>query len=191
MSLKLEISVNATMPIDIKADSSKLSKEGVHSMKDAIFGNEMVYEFGNSEFNKYSDGEIEGELVGGNLSILYSLSGSRSQLSGKNKIIFMEDLDEYLYHIDRMMMNLLRSNLFEDCKAVIVGGMSDMNDNTIPFGKSAEEIISERLQDIGVPVFFGFPAGHIQDNRAMLFGRKVSITPTDRQLYELRIHDQA
>ena len=80
-------------------------------------------------------------------------------------------MDEYVYHIDRMMINLRRSGKLEKLKGLIIGGMSDMNDNAIPFGKSAEEIILEHCKDYNYPVAFNFPAGHIDDNRALIIGR--------------------
>lgn len=115
----------------------------------------------------------KGELVGGNLSILYSLCGSRSGLKTDGKILFIEDLDEYLYHIDRMMMTLKRNGMFDNLAGLIVGGMTDMNDNAIPFGKSANEIIYEAVKEYNYPVCFDFPVGHIDDNRALIMGRKV------------------
>ena len=87
-----------------------------------------------------------------------------------NKILFIEDLDEYLYHIDRMMMALKRAGMLTNLKALVVGGMSDMNDNTIPFGKTAEKIIADVVSEYDYPVCFGFPAGHLNDNRAIVFG---------------------
>jgi muramoyltetrapeptide carboxypeptidase len=91
----------------------------------------------------------------------------------------MEDLDEYLYHIDRMMMGLKRAGFFNGLKAVLVGDMSDMKDNAIPFGKTAEEIILDAVKDYNYPVCFDFPAGHIDRNLAMYFGREVELTVND------------
>ena len=89
------------------------------------------------------------------------------------KILFIEDLDEYLYHIDRMMQALKRAGMLKNLAGLIVGGMSDMNDNTIPFGKTAEEIIRDLVSEYNYPVAFGFPAGHINDNNPLVFGEKV------------------
>ena len=168
-------SIHAAMPINIKSDLSGLSLEGLESLKKAIFGDTLQYEFDISPHNQGGIDILEGELVGGNLSILYSLSGTPSQMGTNDKILFIEDLDEYLYHIDRMMMNLIRSGLLSNCKAILIGGMSDMNDNTIPYGSSAEEIIIHRMKPFQTPLIFGFPAGHIIDNRALILGRKIRI----------------
>lgn len=116
-----------------------------------------------------------GEIVGGNISILYSLLGSSSDINTAGKILFIEDLDEYLYHIDRMMMNLKRNGKLDSLKALVVGGMSDMNDNSIAFGKTAVDIIKEAVEEFDYPVSFNFPAGHIQDNRAFYLGREVEL----------------
>jgi muramoyltetrapeptide carboxypeptidase len=114
-------------------------------------------------------------LVGGNLSVLYSICGTESALSTEGKILFLEDLDEYLYHIDRMVQNLKRNGLFDKLSGLIVGGMTDMNDNTIPFGKTAEEIVADIVSEYNFPVCFNFPAGHVHDNRALIFGREVTL----------------
>ena len=118
-------------------------------------------------------GSATGELVGGNLSILYSLLGSPSAIDCKDKILFIEDLDEYLYHIDRMMMNLRRNGCIENLKGIIIGGMTSMKDNEVPL-----EIIDDVTKKYNIPVIFNFPAGHIRDNRALIMGNTVSIEVT-------------
>lgn len=149
------------------------TEETMTSLKSVLFGKKVKYETQAHHFNQF--GQTEGRLVGGNLSMIYSLCGSPSAIDPDNAILFLEDLDEYLYHIDRMMQNLKRNAYFEKLKGVIVGGMTDMNDNAIPFGKTAEEIISEILQAYNFPVLFNFPAGHISDNRALILGQKVTL----------------
>lgn len=149
------------------------------TLKNILFGKPVSYEIPYSEKNRM--GKCQGELIGGNLSILYSLLGSPTAISTKGKILFLEDLDEYLYHIDRMMQNLKRNRMFENLNGLIVGGMSDMNDNQIPFGKTAEEIIWETVKEYDFPVCFGFPAGHVHDNRALVFGRKISMEITAKK----------
>jgi muramoyltetrapeptide carboxypeptidase len=124
-------------------------------------------------------GKATGELVGGNLSVLYSLSGTNSAPLTRGKILFLEDLDEYLYHIDRMMMNLKRSGKLDGIKGLIVGGMTQMNDNDIPFGLSAEEIILDAVSEFNFPVCFGFPAGHINNNHPLVLGKKITLTVSE------------
>jgi len=135
------------------------------------------YNFSSHPLNRI--GKMEGEIVGGNLSVIYSILGSESDINTDGKILFLEDLDEYLYHIDRMMMNMKRNRKLANLKGLIVGGMSDMNDNAIPFGKTAEEIIREAVNGFDYPVCFSFPAGHIDDNRALILGKKAAIRITD------------
>lgn len=110
------------------------------------------------------------QIVGGNLSVLYSMLGSDLFPETDGKILFIEDLDEYLYHIDRMMMALKRAGKLANLKALLVGAFTDMHDNTIPFGMTAKEIIYEKVKDYGYPVIWDFPAGHVDDNRAIVFG---------------------
>lgn len=167
-SLGIE-TIHGTMPINFESNS----KEALESLRCALFGEQLFYEFGSHSFNR--TGSCEGEIVGGNLSILYSLMGSPSDVDTTGKILFLEDLDEYLYHIDRMMINLKRSGKLSNLAGLIVGGMTEMNDNTVPFGKSAEEIIKEAVQYYNYPVCFGFPAGHISDNRALIMNKKANL----------------
>ncbi|HRP00640.1 MAG TPA: LD-carboxypeptidase [Flavobacteriales bacterium] len=125
-------------------------------------------------------GQCEGVLIGGNLSLLYALRGTPYDIDPRGKILFIEDLDELLYHVDRMVQNLRMAGWFKDLAGLIVGGMSDMRDKNPddPFGKTAEEIIADALGDTTYPVCFGFPAGHIDDNRALVFGQKAKLSAT-------------
>ena len=118
---------------------------------------------------------MQGELVGGNLSIINNLIGTSTDINTNGKILFLEDLDEYLYHVDRMMVHLKRAGLLANLSGLLVGHMSDMNDNAIPFGKTAYEIIAEAVSDYDYPVFFDFPAGHLNHNYALKFGSEVII----------------
>lgn len=163
-------SLHATMPVNVKPDMGHDEKLSLDSMIRAIRGEELVYEIDANEHSHMAN--AEGELVGGNLSILYSLCGSASDLDTDGKILFIEDLDEYLYHIDRMMMNLKRTGKLDGLAALVVGGMSDMNDNTIPYGKTAEEIILDHTSEYNYPKIFGFEAGHLSKNLALRFGKK-------------------
>ena len=157
-------SLHATMPINFESNTN----ESLVSLKNALFGNLNNVECKAHPLNKF--GKIEGDIVGGNLSILYSLLGSQSAIDTTGKILFIEDLDEYLYHIDRMMMNLKRNGIFGNLKGLIIGGMSDMNDNSIPFGKTAEQIILDYTKGYDFPICFGFPVGHLTDNRCLILG---------------------
>jgi muramoyltetrapeptide carboxypeptidase len=166
--------LHAMMPLNI-ISGKKMQKRmlALESLRCALFGQKLKY---NTEPHPLNlKGSAEGILIGGNLSLLYAISGSISEPDTRDKILFIEDLDEYLYHIDRMMMNLKRSGKLSHIKGMIVGGMTEMKDNKIPFGKTAEEIISEEVKDFDFPVCFNFPAGHMDDNRALILGRNVKL----------------
>lgn len=119
---------------------------------------------------------VNAEIVGGNLSLIYALQGSPSDINTDGKILFIEDLDEYYYHIDRMMCSLDRSGKLKNLKALLVGGMSDMKDNSIPFGMKTEEIIKYYCLKYGYPIFFDFPCGHIEHNYAVKLGMNAEIS---------------
>ncbi len=159
-------SVHSTMPMLFNQ-----SELATNSLFDILEGKKIHYPITPHPLNR--TGECQGILVGGNLSVLYSLSGSPSQLDLKDKILFIEDVDEYLYHIDRMMMQLKRAGMLKKLKGLIVGGFTDLKDNTVAFGKTAEEIIFEAVKEYDYPVCFHFPAGHIKDNWAFVHGGEV------------------
>lgn len=162
-------SIHGIMPISIP----KASPEAIETLRIAMFGEPLEYAIDPHIMNRF--GNASGELVGGNLSILYSLFGSESAIDCTDKILFIEDLDEYLYHIDRMMMNLKRNGCLESIKGIIVGSMSKMKDNEIPWGKNALEIVDDVTKKYNIPIIYNFPAGHINDNRALILGSKVTI----------------
>src|SRR5690606_3628936 len=148
--------------------------ETAESIRKVLLGEKYIVEFENNNFFPHSQ-IIKGELIGGNLSVLYSLCGSASEMDTDGKILFIEDLDEMLYHVDRMMMNLKRSGFLKNLKGLIIGGMTEMKDNKVYFGKTAEEIIVDLVKEYEYPVILNFPAGHIADNRALILGREVEI----------------
>ncbi len=167
--------LHASMPLNFPPDGSM--NDSLLSLKKALFHGELEYELHDFEvFNDTGFEEISGTLTGGNLSMLYSLIGSGSDINVEGKILFIEDLDEYLYHVDRMMLNLRRSGKFSGIKALLVGWMSDMNDNPIPFGRDAHQIIQDNTDGLDFPVIFGMPAGHLEPNLALIMGRKIRIS---------------
>jgi len=160
--------VHATMPINFFK-----SEAATESLRKALFGEKLSYAVASSLLNR--KGNTEGALVGGNLSLIYALTGSLSEVDTRGKILFLEDLDEYLYHMDRMMMALKRAGKLSHLAGLVIGGMTDMKDNTVPFGKTAEEIIMDAVKEYNYPVCFNFPAGHVNENMAMFLGRNVSL----------------
>lgn len=159
-------SIHSTMPM-LFSQSSKATEE----LLQLLSGQPITYNTPPHPLNRI--GRAEGIMVGGNLSVLYSLCGSRSQIDYAGKILFLEDLDEYLYHIDRMLMQMKRAGFLKHLKGLIIGGFTDMKDNAVPFGKTAEEIIHDIVKEYDYPVCFNFPAGHIKDNSPFIHGRKI------------------
>lgn len=163
--------LHATMPVNCNEITSA---SGTWQQLKVIFNNKpLEYMESSHAFNK--PGVSEGELVGGNLSVLFSLRGTFCDIDTDGKILFLEDLDEYLYHIDRMMMNLKLGGKLKNLKGLIIGGMTEMKDNTIPFGKTAYEIVADAVKDYNYPVMYDFPAGHCEPNLPLIFGRNVQI----------------
>ncbi|MBS1940514.1 MAG: LD-carboxypeptidase [Bacteroidetes bacterium] len=166
--------LHAQMPFNIASKSPAC----VASLEAALFGRpEPITAPAPAGPVPNRTGTAEGELVGGNLSLIYALRGTPYDLDTTGKILFLEDLDELLYHVDRMVMNLKLGGLFDGLAGLVVGGMSDMHDKDPedPFGLSAGEIIARAVQGKDFPVCWDFPAGHIADNRALVLGQKVKL----------------
>ncbi|MBR5630493.1 MAG: LD-carboxypeptidase [Bacteroidales bacterium] len=144
--------------------------EAKQSLYDALTGKPLQYTFSSHHLNRC--GEAEAEVVGGNLSVLIGMMGSETFPETDGKILFIEEVDEYIYHIDRMMHCLKRAGKLDRLKGLIVGGLTQIKDNTHPFGMTAEQVIAEAVSEYDYPVCFGFPAGHFDDNRALFFGQK-------------------
>jgi muramoyltetrapeptide carboxypeptidase len=160
--------LHAPMPVNFGKDAASLER-----LKQALFGTPLSYSLPAHPLNRA--GTAAGSLAGGNLSLLYALASTPSDLHFAGKILFIEDLDEYLYHIDRMMMQLKRAGKLSELKGLVVGGFTDMKDNMVPYGKTAEDIIAEAVKDYGYPVCFGFPAGHGSQNYPLFMGRNMEL----------------
>ena len=157
-------SIHSSMPYFF----SEKTPEAQQSLYDAMTGKPLHYEFASHPLNRI--GEVEGEIVGGNLSVLYGMMGSDTFPDVDGKILFIEEVDEYVYHIDRMMRALKRAGKLDRLKGLIVGGLTQIHDNAQPFGQTVEEVIADAVKEYDYPVCFGFPAGHFADNKAVLFG---------------------
>ena len=175
--------LHATMPVNFPTDGSPCP--ATESLRHALFGTPQDIAWGAHPLDR--KGTVQGMAVGGNLSILYSLLGSRSQVDTRGKILLIEDLDEYLYHIDRMMQALKRAGMLDGLAGLVVGALSDMHDNTIAWGHTAEEIVAEAVADHNYPVAFNAPIGHIGTaNQAITLG--IPLTLTIETNGEKRIH---
>jgi muramoyltetrapeptide carboxypeptidase len=161
-------SIHGVMPRYFFDDNGQ-PKEDLTSLMQLLKGNPADYEIEANVFNR--TGSADGELIGGNLSIVCSLQGTFYDLDTDGKILFLEDIDEYLYHTDRMMHQLKLSGKLDNLAGLVVGDFSDMKDDDSPFGQSVHEIISDAISDYSYPVCFGFPAGHDKKNLALTFGK--------------------
>ncbi len=145
----------------------------IRSIKETLSGIANRYEIKKYSFNKV--GKASGQLVGGNLALITHAIGTESELKTKNKILFIEDIGEHLYQIDRMLQQLKRSGLLSNLAGLIVGHFSDIKDTVRPFGKSIETIISELVSEYNYPVCFGFPVGHEKENLALKIGASYTL----------------
>jgi muramoyltetrapeptide carboxypeptidase len=162
-------SIHGQMPYTF----SSSTPAALQSLKDALFGENLTYEYTSTFANK--PGKAEGVLIGGNLTLLIALEGSVSEMDYTNKILFLEDVGEREYSIDRMMRTLKRKGKLKQLKGLIVGALNEVPAESIPFGQTPEEIIFELVKEYDYPVCFNFPTGHIDDNRAMVLGKNVSL----------------
>lgn len=165
-------SIHALMCVSLTKDLNDI-QESIATFKKAIFGQAIRYTLAGSTYNK--EGVITAPIVGGNLTMLHTMLGSNTSLDTSGKILFIEEIGEYKYHIDRMLQSLKRAGYFDNCKGVIVGDMSKMRKNTTPWGKSIEQLILDALSAYNFPVVFNMPAGHEKDNRAMILGRNATL----------------
>lgn len=170
--------IHGQMPVTLELENP-VQKHSIVSLFDALFGKKLNYKLPSSEFNRA--GESRGQLVGGNLSLLYSMLQSDISLNMNGKILFIEDVGEALYHIDRMIIGLKRAGYFKQCKGLIVGDFRLKENKGNKFGKTLNEIVLEAIEGTDFPVVFNFQAGHIDDNRALIFGAYVDLKVTKKK----------
>ncbi|MFY7861846.1 MAG: S66 peptidase family protein [Chitinophagales bacterium] len=164
-------SIHALMPITFQSNTP----EAIRHTAQMIMGEQVEIIFPFDSNNTHFEA-VSGEMIGGNLSILYSLLGTKTGFNTGGKVLYIEDIDEYLYHIDRIMISLKKAGKLLGLKALVVGEFFDIKDNTIPFGKTYQEIILEHCAEYGYPIIFDFPAGHIENNHPIRLGAQVQIS---------------
>ena len=163
----------------IKTASFGVSEESYENIFKILEGKNLKYSLEKHHFNK--KGVVEGELIGGNLALIYALLGTNYSYQFKDKILFIEDIGENFYALDRMLMSLDLAGVFRKIKGLIIGGMTNMGDEKEnkmyeePFDEFAYEIIAQRIKKYDFPTLFGFPNGHIFDNRPLIIGGKVKM----------------
>jgi len=166
-------SIHGTMPLNFQSNSSK----ALETLVSALNGSQYSIKTDSDSHNK--TGNAEGKLLGGNLSILFSLLGTNDQVDYTDSILFIEDLAEQIYHIDRMFYAFNKAGVFDKIKGLVVGGMTDLKDTETPFGMSYENVILSHFEYKNIPICFNFPAGHIEDNRALVLGSNVELSVSE------------
>lgn len=165
-------SIHGTMPMLFDRDSA----ESLESLRKALFEGENLYTISSHPLNR--EGKVKAEIVGGNFSILSTIIGTKSDLDTKGKILFIEEIDEYLYEIDRMTVHLKRAGKLKKLAGLIVGHMTGIKDGEVPFGKNAYEIVADAVKEYNFPVCYGFPAGHERENYSIILGKRTSLQVT-------------
>jgi muramoyltetrapeptide carboxypeptidase len=171
-------SIHAMMCSSLQ-DNFEDIEQTIATFKDALFGDALNYTLNGSDYNK--PGTITAPIVGGNLTVLQTMLGSKTSLETSGKILFIEEIGEYKYHIDRMLQSLKRAGYFKNCKGLIVGDISKLRKNTTHWGSSVEQLILDALNEFDFPIAFNMPAGHKKDNRALILGRTIDLIVNKEQ----------
>jgi muramoyltetrapeptide carboxypeptidase len=171
-------SIHAMMCTSLQ-DSFEEIEQTIQTFKDAMFGNALHYNLKGSTYNK--PGTITAPVIGGNLTMLHTMLGSKTSIDTSGKILFIEEIGEYKYHIDRMLQSLKRAGYFNNCKGLLVGDISKLRTNTTLWGSSVEQLILDALDEFDFPIAFNMPAGHEKDNRALILGNTIKLTVSKDQ----------
>lgn len=166
-------SIHGSMPLNFEENS----EEALSTLVSALSGTLQSMQVPSDSHNQL--GKAKSHILGGNLSILNSLIGTNDEPDFTNAILFVEEIDEPLYAIDRMFFSLKKAGILEKLGGLIVGGMTSIKDSAVPYGSNFKEIILSHVSELNIPVCFDFPAGHINDNRAIIFGASCTYSVTE------------
>lgn len=169
--------IHAMMGTSLGEDPNEIIQT-VSSFKKTLFGEKLSYSLVSVKENRIGNGK--GQIIGGNLALLASMLGSSSEMNADGKILFIEEVGEYKYSIDRMLQSLKRAGFFEKCKGLIVGDISNIKTNSTKWGSSIEQLIYDVVSEYDFPIVYQFPAGHEPDNRALILGRTIEMSVTKK-----------
>jgi muramoyltetrapeptide carboxypeptidase len=164
--------IHGMMAVNMEENQKEIN-ESIESLKKCLFGELKSYHINNNKYNRI--GKSSGILVGGNLTLLASQLGSSSEINTKDKILFIEEIGEYKYHIDRMLQSLKRAGFFDNCNGVLIGDMSEIKINSPSWGSSVNELIYDVLKPYKFPISFGIQSGHLKHNESLIFGRNIDL----------------
>lgn len=167
-------SIHGQMPLNF---SGRTENKGLEKLFATLSGKELNYNLEYHDLNRH--GEAKAQVVGGNVAILSSLIGTNFDIETSGKILFIEDVGEYLYRFDRLMQHLKLSGKLKNLAGLVIGGLTDMKDNVPDFKQTAEEIIKDLVKEYTYPVCFNFPAGHIKENYPLIFGSILNMNVTE------------
>lgn len=167
-------------PMAAAFNDGEYNNEYIQALRKTLVGKKLKYDCEPHQYNK--PGKASGELVGGNLSLLTHLTGTPSDVNTKGKILFMEDVGEYIYNIDRMLYQLKRSGKFQDLGGLIIGGFTDMKDTTTPFGKDVYDTVNDIVKEYNFPVCYKFPVSHERENYPLKVGVEYTLTVNSKKV---------
>ena len=168
-------SIHGSMPINFE----KNTEAALTSLVNTLKGSWPQFLLPSNQSNKV--GIATGNLIGGNLSIVYSMLGTDDQFDFEDSILFLEDVGEHYYQVERMLYAFKKAGIFQKIKGLIIGGISELEDTNPPLGRTIEEMVLDQLEYTRIPVLFDFPGGHIEDNRAIIFGKKIQLTVSEEE----------
>ncbi|MGY5352207.1 S66 peptidase family protein [Wenyingzhuangia sp. IMCC45533] len=169
-------SIHGAMPINFKEHWENI-QESMDALNNTLQGNLNQYHVPFNSYNK--KGNCRGRIIGGNLTILENMTGTDGCISTKNKILFIEEVGEYKYHIDRLLRGLDRKGYFKDCSGLILGDFTSIKQNNPLFGQTIEEIVLAIVDKYNIPILFDFPAGHEDKNLPLIFGSEIELNITE------------